>query len=105
MDSDAASDRSLRQAVEALEQQVRCLANRLEALEASQHDLVRQAHPAGEDATIVPEDLIAAISAAIAAFLGVKPHIRQIQLVSGATWTQQGRVTIQASHVLAVRHD
>jgi methylmalonyl-CoA carboxyltransferase 12S subunit len=50
------------------------------------------------------DELILAISAAIAAYLGVKPHIRQIRLLASAPWGQQGRVTIQASHALAVHH-
>jgi methylmalonyl-CoA carboxyltransferase large subunit len=52
--------------------------------------------PAGLD-----EELIVTISAAIAAFLGKKPHIRQIRLIGSAAWAQQGRVTIQASHALS----
>jgi methylmalonyl-CoA carboxyltransferase large subunit len=52
----------------------------------------------------VREELLAVISAALAAYLGVKPVIRQVTLLSGASWAQQGRVTIQASHALAVRH-
>ena len=47
------------------------------------------------------EELIAVISSAIAAFLGKKPHIRQIRLIGSAAWAQQGRVTIQASHALS----
>ena len=43
------------------------------------------------------------ISAAIAAFLGKKPHIRQIRLLGSAAWSQQGRLTIQASHALGAR--
>ncbi|MGO9467343.1 MAG: hypothetical protein ACLQIB_19720 [Isosphaeraceae bacterium] len=50
------------------------------------------------------EELLSVISAAIAAFLGKKPHIRQIQLLGHAAWAQQGRVTIQASHRLPVPH-
>ena len=42
------------------------------------------------------------ISAAIAAFVGKKAHIRQIRLIGSAAWAQQGRVTIQASHALSV---
>jgi methylmalonyl-CoA carboxyltransferase large subunit len=57
------------------------------------------AQPAGLD-----EELLLVISAAIAAFLGKKPHIRQIQLLGHAAWVQQGRVTIQASHRLSVPH-
>ncbi len=48
------------------------------------------------------EELILAISAAIAAFVGKKAHIRQIHLIPSAVWAQQGRVTIQASHELSV---
>lgn len=51
----------------------------------------------------IPDDVIIAISAALAAYLGVKPHIRQIRLIASAPWAQQGRVTIQASHILAHR--
>jgi len=50
------------------------------------------------------EELLLAISAAVAAYLGVKPHIRQIRLLGGVTWSQQGRVTIQASRDFAVEH-
>ena len=52
----------------------------------------------------ISEETLLVISAAIAAFLGVKPHIRQIRLLDGAPWGQQGRVTIQASHTLPVRY-
>jgi methylmalonyl-CoA carboxyltransferase large subunit len=52
----------------------------------------------------INEELILVIGAAVAAFLGVKPYIRQIRLLGGATWVQQGRVTIQASHALPLRH-
>ena len=50
------------------------------------------------------EELVLVISAAIAAFLGMKPHIRQIRLLGSAAWAQQGRTTIQASHALSVKH-
>jgi methylmalonyl-CoA carboxyltransferase large subunit len=46
------------------------------------------------------EDVLMAISAAIAAFLGVRVRIRQIRLISSPAWAQQGRVSIQASHRL-----
>ncbi len=48
----------------------------------------------------VSEDVILVISAAIAAFLGKKAHIRHVHLLGSASWSQQGRVTIQASHAL-----
>ncbi len=46
------------------------------------------------------EELVIVIAAAVAAYLGKKPHIRQIRLLGSAAWAQQGRVTIQASHTL-----
>jgi methylmalonyl-CoA carboxyltransferase large subunit len=52
----------------------------------------------------ISEEILLVISAAIAAFLGKKPHIRQIRLVGANTWAQQGRATIQASHALLGRH-
>lgn len=51
------------------------------------------------DDRITEEELVA-ISAAIGAYLGVRAHIRQIRLVSSSAWAQQGRASIQASHVL-----
>jgi methylmalonyl-CoA carboxyltransferase 12S subunit len=48
------------------------------------------------------EEVLLVISAAIAAFVGKKAHIRQIRLIGSAAWAQQGRVTMQASHALSV---
>jgi len=48
----------------------------------------------------ITEEEVLAISAAIAAWLGVQAHIRQIRLIRTGAWAQQGRVTIQASHRL-----
>jgi methylmalonyl-CoA carboxyltransferase large subunit len=56
------------------------------------------------DKAVLSEELILVISAAIAAFLGKKPHIRQIRLLGSVAWAQEGRVTIQASHALSVHH-
>jgi methylmalonyl-CoA carboxyltransferase large subunit len=50
--------------------------------------------------TGISEEEVLAISAAIAAWLGVHAHIRQIRLIRTGAWAQQGRVTIQASHRL-----
>jgi methylmalonyl-CoA carboxyltransferase large subunit len=44
------------------------------------------------------EELIAVLGAAVAAFLGKRAPIRQVRLLGSAAWSQQGRVTIQASH-------
>lgn len=50
---------------------------------------------------VIPEDILLIISAAVAAFLGERPSIRQIRLISSPGWAHQGRVFIQASHNLA----
>jgi methylmalonyl-CoA carboxyltransferase large subunit len=55
---------------------------------------------AGPEPVAITEEELLAISAAIAAFMGVKAHIRQIRLISTTAWAQQGRVSIQASHRL-----
>jgi methylmalonyl-CoA carboxyltransferase 12S subunit len=48
----------------------------------------------------ISEGELLAITAALAAWLGVHAHIRQIRLIRTGAWAQQGRVTIQASHRL-----
>ena len=48
----------------------------------------------------IPEEILLAISAAIGAFLGERAHVRQVRLLSSRSWSQQGRVSIQASHRL-----
>jgi methylmalonyl-CoA carboxyltransferase large subunit len=97
--------RLLEQAVDELRAEVSRLSRRLAAVEQTVH-IDRDPRPSELAADPgIDEDLICVISAAVAAYLGVKPHIRQVRLAGGASWAQQGRVTIQASHVLAVRHE
>lgn len=50
----------------------------------------------------ITEAELLAISAALAAYLGVRVHIRQIRLISSRAWAQEGRVSIQASHRLHI---
>jgi methylmalonyl-CoA carboxyltransferase 12S subunit len=50
----------------------------------------------------ITEGELLAISAALAAYLGVRIHIRQIRLISSRAWAQEGRVSIQASHRLHI---
>ncbi len=101
----------------ALRQELARLGERVAALEtagvapraAAPAALAAKADPAATAPPAVKaeglsEELILVISAAIAAFLGKKPHIRQIRLLGSAAWVQQGRVTIQASHALSVHH-
>ena len=71
---------------------VRSLAQRVEQLEAH----VAQDAPAHE----VPEDVILAISAAVAAFLGHRAKIKQVHYRTGAAYAQQGRAVVQGRHNL-----
>jgi methylmalonyl-CoA carboxyltransferase 12S subunit len=48
----------------------------------------------------ISEEILLVISAAVAAFLGERAHVRQVRLIRSPAWAQQGRVTIQASHQL-----
>ena len=86
-----------------LEAQIAELTRRLAELEAKSAPAppaaVRQPAPTPVVEGIT-EEVVLAISAAVAAYLGVRAHIRQIRLVSGSAWAQQGRVSIQASHRL-----
>jgi methylmalonyl-CoA carboxyltransferase large subunit len=96
------------QAIEALRGDVARLGERVAALESSKLEQTAASHtPATQQAVgqpVTDEALIMVISAAVAAYLGVQPRIRQIRLIGGASWAQQGRVTIQASHALPIRH-
>ena len=56
--------------------------------------------PAQAQRPVLQEEELLAISAALAAYLGVRVHIRQIRLIGSRAWSQQGRVWIQASHTL-----
>ncbi len=96
-------------ALEGLRQELSRLSERVAALEAAAAVKLRPAPPVPSPAPepqpeSLSEELVLVISAAIAAFLGKKPRIRQISLLSSANWAQQGRVTIQASHVLPIQH-
>ena len=55
-------------------------------------------------ADTVSEELALVIAAAVAAYLGKRPRIRQIRLLGSAAWAQQGRVSIQASHGIVLQH-
>jgi methylmalonyl-CoA carboxyltransferase large subunit len=96
----------LRAELERLGQRVAALESAATLKPAAAAQAADGAEPAAEEIAARPDgldpELVLVIGAAIAAFLGKKPHIRQIQLVGHAAWAQQGRVTIQASHGLAV---
>ena len=113
MKPETANSSQVAEALEALRQELARLGERVAALEAAAGARPRAAAaPAAPPAAARPpaqpegltEELVLVISAAIAAFLGKRPHIRQIRLLGSAAWAQQGRVTIQASHALTGHH-
>lgn len=58
-----------------------------------------------EKAEEITPDIVLAISAAVAAFLGHKAKIKHIHYRQGQAWAQQGRVAIQGRHSdMANRH-
>src|SRR5262245_36466488 len=94
-------------ALGALRQELARLGERVTALEAAVAVRLDTAAAPAESAPMaqgLTEELLVVISAAIAAFFGKKPHIRQVRFLGSAAWAQQGRVTIQASHALSVQH-
>lgn len=52
----------------------------------------------------ISDEVMLALSAAVAAFLGERAHIRTVRLARSGAWAQQGRVFIQASHRINVQH-
>lgn len=87
------TERQLTEAVSLLRAEVARLTDRLAALEE---------RVVADEAGVTPEEMIV-LSAAVAAFLGKKAPIRQIQLLNSPSWAQRGRLTIQASHQLGRR--
>jgi methylmalonyl-CoA carboxyltransferase large subunit len=67
------------------------LTRRVEWLEATRTDGPRAP-------TAVPPDVVLAISAAVAAYLGKRATVRQVHLRSHSTWAKQGRAQVMASH-------
>ena len=95
--------------IEELRAEIKTLSERLAMLEAhysSEPTLSRSAPAAPVAATPEPEpepiseEILLVISAAVAAFLGERAHVKQVRLVRSPAWAQQGRVSIQASHHL-----
>lgn len=71
---------------------VAALLARVEAMEAELAEL-RAAVAAN-----VPEHVVLAISAAVAAYLGERAKVRQIHLVGDTTWAREGRAYVQSVH-------
>lgn len=96
----ALTAKTLAATIQDLQAQMAEMAKHIELLEG------RNAAPAPKVAAPPPpkpaitEEELLAISAAIGAYLGVRAHIRQVRLLGTTAWAQQGRVSIQASHML-----
>ncbi len=78
--------------VEELRAQVAELTERLAELERRMDTF----HPAGE----VPGDVLLAISAACAAYLGHRAKVKHVHMHRQSQWTRQGRSMVQNSHVV-----
>lgn len=74
---------------------VQALASRVESLETELGAL--RAHQPHDQ---VPEEVVLAISAAVAAFLGHRARLKQVRYRSGAAWTQQGRAAVQGHQIM-----
>ena len=107
MATESTDQRSLLESLDALRRDVAQLGDRLKVVEATIAAPIvpKSANKPPAPAAGIDEELLGVISAAIAAYLGVLPRIRQITLIGGAYWAQQGRVTVQASHTFDIRHD
>jgi methylmalonyl-CoA carboxyltransferase large subunit len=95
MHAEKLNSASVAEALEALRQEVARLGERVAALEERAGMAAKE--PATEE---LSEEILLVLSAAIAAYLGKKAPIRQIRLLRSDAWAQQGRTTIQASHML-----
>src|SRR4051812_24086037 len=107
MSTETADPTRVADALEALRRELARLGERVAALEGAAGVNARAPAPAPPPPAAdgeVSEELVLVITAAVAAFLGKRPHVRQIRLLRSDAWAQQGRVTIQASHALPVQH-
>ena len=116
----SAAVEGLMKVLEALTTQLAALNQRLDRLQATGLSIAGAPPPAAEPAALASaeppvqpavteeeynEDLLLAISAAVAAYLGKRPRIRAIRLVGAGDWAQQGRVFVQASHSLKLARE
>ena len=86
--------------------QLAALAARVEQLEAgsktrpqTETAVASVSKPVEQPAPVkqeITEEEVLAVSAALAAYLGVRVHIRQMRLLSSSAWAQQGRVSVHA---------
>lgn len=48
----------------------------------------------------IPEEVVIAISAAVASFLGHRAKVKQVHYRTGQAWAQQGRVAVQGHRII-----
>lgn len=85
--------------LEAEVQELRQRIEKLEALLAAGGQKEKQGPAASAVVRAeIAADILLAISAAVAAFLGKRATIHQIRLTGTTAWAMQGRATVQASH-------
>jgi methylmalonyl-CoA carboxyltransferase 12S subunit len=70
--------------------------------DASGADATPQAATERHEPQEIPEEILLVLSAAVAAFLGERAHVKQVRLLHSDAWAQQGRVSVMASHRWAV---
>ena len=75
-----------------MREQIGALNRRVIALEQRLGDQGVTSEPA------LSEETLLAISAAVAAFLGVQARVRNVRLVHSSAWAQVGRIGAHASH-------
>lgn len=90
--------RELRDEVRGLSRRVADLEGCLAAAGIQPPPAAVEPAPAETPASGITEDELLAISAAVAAYLGVRAHIRQVRLIQSTTWGQIGRLNVHASH-------
>ncbi len=76
----------------ALTDAVTALTDRIGSLEAR----LEAVHPTGE----VTDEVLLAIAAACAAYLGKRATVKQVHLRRHTTWAKQGRAEVQYSHAI-----
>jgi methylmalonyl-CoA carboxyltransferase 12S subunit len=87
------ADEELHALIAQMREQINALSRRVNELELRVADV-------DAVAAVPSEEELLAISAAVAAFLGVRASIRQVRLVHSSAWGQVGRIGVHASHRL-----
>ena len=86
------SDSELLPLIAQMREEIGALSRRVIALEQRLGDQGVTSEPA------LSEETLLAISAAVAAFLGVHARVRNVRLVHSSAWAQVGRIGAHASH-------